>query len=182
MDCRITFTKRARSGTTLVDVMIGSALASVVLLILGALVLFGARSFAAMANYVSLDQCSRDTLDRMSKEIRQCNRLVTASTNSLTFEDADGQTLRYYYSEATHSLRREKNGVVDPRPLLTRCDYLEFSIYQRNPIMGTYDQYPTATPATCKLVQLRWICSRPLFNDLQNTESVQSAKVVIRKE
>ena len=57
-----------------------------------------------------------------------------------------------------------------------------FSLYQRNPINGTYDQYPTANPDTCKLVQLSWICSRNILGKKANTESVQSAKVVIRKQ
>ncbi|MBI4659259.1 MAG: hypothetical protein HY735_10495, partial [Verrucomicrobia bacterium] len=55
-------------------------------------------------------------------------------------------------------------------------------IYQRNPIGGTYDQYPTGAASTCKLVQLRWICSRKILGVAKNTESVQSAKVVIRKQ
>jgi hypothetical protein len=47
---------------------------------------------------------------------------------------------------------------------------------------GSYDQYPTASASTCKLVQLDWICSRPIIGTQKNTESVQSAKVVIRKQ
>ena len=35
---------------------------------------------------------------------------------------------------------------------------------------------------SCKLVQLHWICSRKIFGAKVNTESVQSAKVVIRKQ
>jgi hypothetical protein len=79
-------------------------------------------------------------------------------------------------------LYRFKNWSWDGKPLLEQCDYLKFSIFQRNPIGGTYDQYPAATPATCKLVQLTWICSRPIVGSGKNTECVQSAKVVIRKE
>ena len=71
---------------------------------------------------------------------------------------------------------------ADAEPLLIECDYLHFGIFQRNPVGGTYDQYPAATPATCKLVQLRWLCSRDLIHSKFNTESVQSAKIVIRKQ
>jgi hypothetical protein len=56
------------------------------------------------------------------------------------------------------------------------------AIYQRNSISNTYDQFPAADTNTCKLVQLSWICRRPIIGSTQNTESVQSAKIVIRKQ
>lgn len=173
--------RRSRSGAALVDVLVAAAVASMVLAAVGLLVVFGARSFAAMTNYVILDQHSRNTLDRMSREIRQCNRLLTSSANHLEFEDADGGTLRYEYDPDTRRLLRTKDGVVDSAPLLEGCTFLKFAIYQRNPKQGVYDQYPTAVPDTCKLVQLSWVCARPILGG-QNTESVQSAKVVIRKQ
>jgi hypothetical protein len=186
MVCKITSTASinkfgSRCGAALLDLLLGSALASVVLGGVLSLNMFGTRSFAAMANYVSLDQYSRNALDKMSKEIRQCNRLISCDTNYLWFEDYDGGDLLYFYVSSSKILYRLKNWVFDAKPLLVQCDYLNFSTYQRNPILGTYDQYPSATPATCKLVQLSWVCSRPLIGQ-RNTESVQSAKVVIRKE
>ena len=71
MDFSITSTRRrrSRSGVVLIDLLVGSGLASAVLLVLSLLLLFGGRSFVAMANYVILDQQSRNALDRMSKEI-----------------------------------------------------------------------------------------------------------------
>jgi hypothetical protein len=170
-----------RSGAALLDLLVGSALASLVLAAVMSMNMFGSRSFAAMGNYVSLDQYSRNALDKMSKEIRQCNKLVGNDYNYLWFQDYDGGDLLYYYVPSSRILYRLKNWVFDAQPLLVQCDYLNFSIYQRNPILGTYDQYPAATPSTCKLVQMSWICSRPLIG-AKNTESVQSAKVVIRKE
>jgi len=66
--------------------------------------------------------------------------------------------------------------------LLSECDYLQFGIYQRNTISNTYDQFTTANPTTCKVVQLEWICSRKILGARLNTESVQSAKIVIRRK
>ena len=66
--------------------------------------------------------------------------------------------------------------------LLRDCNALTFAIFQRNPIGGSYDQYPTATSATCKLVQLNWICSRSILGVQVNSESVQSAKFVLRNQ
>jgi hypothetical protein len=169
---------------TLVELLFCVAIGSLLAGGLAALMFYSTRSFAAMANYVDLDHHSRMALDKMSREIRQTNRLLAHSSTNLTFEDFDGAELKYHYDRDAKTLSRFRAGVQDREPLLTECDFLEFSIFQRNPIGGTYDQYPTASPATCKLVQLRWICSRKNFGTLtnSNTESVQSAKIVIRKQ
>jgi hypothetical protein len=162
--------------------MLTLGLSSVILSALAALTFYTGRSLSSMANYVDLDNYSRTALDTMSREIRQTRRLVSGTDTKLTFEDWDGKTLIYEYSATYKTLTRERDGVKDPQPLLTECDFLKFSMFQRNPISGTYDQYPTASASTCKLVQLRWICSRNLIYSKWNTESVQSAKIVIRKQ
>ncbi|HEX7860858.1 MAG TPA: prepilin-type N-terminal cleavage/methylation domain-containing protein [Verrucomicrobiae bacterium] len=185
MVSKITFIKsgkRRQIGMTLIELMVAVGILSVVLAGFAALIFYTGRSFAALANYVDLDATSRHALDTMSREIRQTKRLKAGTTTSLTFEDFDGKDLVYEYDAVTRQLFRTKDGVVDDEPLLTECNFLEFNLFQRNPIAGKYDQYPTANPATCKLVQLRWVCSRDLIKQKWNTESVQSAKIVIRKQ
>ncbi len=179
---RTTSTKPAEQGFTLAEMMIASAVTSIFALAIASLMYYSGRSFAAIANYVELDHHSRIALDTMSREIRQTSQLTTNTATRLTFQDYDGGTLSYVYDSAAKILTRSKNGVADAQPLLTECDFLQFSIFQRNSVEGTYDQYPTATAATCKLVQLSWICSRKIFGIPKNTECVQSAKIVIRKQ
>ena len=58
---------------------------------------------------------------------------------------------------------------------------LGFTSLFRNPVGGSVDQYSTTDPALCKVVQLSWTCSRKVLGKKSTTESVQSAKVVIRK-
>lgn len=164
------------------ELLVSVAILSVVLAGMAALIFYTGRSFAALANYVDLDATSRNALDTMSREIRQTRRLVTGNATKLTFEDFDGKSLVYEYDAAGRRLVRTRDGVADPQPLLTECNFLQFSMFQRNPINGKYDQYPTADAATCKLIQLRWVCSRDLIASRWNTESVQSAKIVIRKQ
>jgi hypothetical protein len=167
---------------TLMETMVAVAAGGIILAALGSLVFYTGRSFASLANYVDLDNYSRTALDRMSREIRQTRRLLEGTDTKLVFEDFDGKKLTFEYLASSRTLVRTKDGVMDTEPLLKECDYLKFSLFQRNPIGGSYDQYPTATAATCKLVQLRWVCSRDLVHAKWNTESVQSAKVVIRKQ
>jgi Tfp pilus assembly protein PilW len=180
MACKTTFTDVRQRGLTLVQVMVGTAIGSVVLAAVASLSIFAGRSFAALGNYSDLDAQSRKALDRMTREIRQASRLKSSSTNQLIFVDADGADLSYVYDPGARTLTRVKGGQAEV--FLKECDQLEFSIYQRNPINGSYDVYPTASAATCKLVQLTWVCSRTILGARMNTESVQSAKVVIRKQ
>jgi len=156
-----------------------SGIGGIVLTALALLVYYTAHSFAAMINYVDLDQYSRNALDRMSMEIRQADRLVSCTTNQLVFS-YNGGTLSYTYDPTAQTLTRVFG--ADSQVLLTQCGKLLFTTYQRNPVGGSYDVYPTGTATTTKLVQLTWTCSRSILGQAANTESVQSAKVVLRKE
>ncbi len=186
MVCKITSTdqRRAsrRSAFTLVEALVSLGIGSLLLLVICSLSFYSSRSFAAMANYADLDNVSRNALDIMTRDIRQVSRLVSFTTNVVRFEDFDGGTLTFTYSPTARTLTRNRNGNVEV--LLTECDRLSFSIFQRNPIGGTYDQYPASesAPSLCKLVQVNWTCSRQIFGKKVNTESVQTAKIVIRKQ
>src|SRR5512137_2269468 len=116
----------------------------------------------------------------MSMDIRQTKYLESLTTNHLVFRDYDDVPLTFTYSPLRKTLVRTKNSVSTT--LLTECDYLCFSNYQRNMIGHTYDQFPvTTSPTNTKLVSLTWICSRKVTGTKLNTESVQTAKIVIRK-
>jgi hypothetical protein len=188
MVCKTTSTipnSRRRRAFTLVEFIVAAALASMILVAVLSLAFFSARSFAALTNYVDLDNVSRNTLDHMLREIRQAEALTYHSENMLSFQHVDpisksAFTVSYVYSPSARTLTRVQGTMR--LILLRECDFLRFAIFQRNPMPGTWDQYPTATVDTCKLVQLSWVCSRTILGARVNTESVQSAKVVIRKK
>jgi len=169
-----------RRAFTLVELLVGISLATVLGLGLMSLVLYTARSFAALTNYVELDAYSKNALDRMTSEIRQTQRLVSGTSTRLEFQDWDGKRLIYRFNPAKKILTRTKDGVEDAEPLLKQVDTLKFMLFQRNPKKGTYDQFPAATASTCKLIQMQWRCSRDLIYAKWNTESILSAKIVIR--
>ena len=179
MVCKTTST-RNRAGFTLVEFLVTLAVSSLLFLAVAVLGLYAGRSYVGLLNYTDLDSSSRNALDRMTRDVRQVNQLTASTTNSLTFEDWDGAQLRYVYSPSARTLSRIKGATTEV--LLTECNSVTFSIFQRNPIGGTYNQFPTGTPATTKLINVTWRCSRKILGTTMNTENVQTAKIVIRKQ
>ncbi len=169
---------RALAAFTLPEVMIASGLALVVLLALALFSVFSGRSFVAIANYVNMDQHSQLALDKMSREIREAHRLTAYSPTSLTFLDADNNPVTFTYAPEARTLLRISDGQTNS--YLTDCDSLQFGNYQRTTISNTFDAYAPAFVTNTKLVRVTWVCSRQILGAKANTESVQSAKIVIR--
>jgi hypothetical protein len=159
--------------------MIASGVGSLLLVVIGATSFYSGRSFVALANYSELEVRSRNTLDLMTREIRQANKLTSYSATHLTFQDFDGQPLTFSYDPDQRVLSRSKGGAA--KTLLTECDSLAFSVFQRNPT-NDFNVVATTNSGLVKLVQLNWKCSRTILKSKINTESVQSAKIVIRKQ
>ena len=174
---------------TLVELQIASAIGVILFTAVMALAFYTARSFAAFTNYVDLDVNSRNALDVMSTEIRQADLLTAATSTSLTFQTTDlatsvKHTIKYAYDPDKKQLTRVFDG-GEPEVLLSECSFLQFGTFQRNTTTSLDNAFvPVATsqPNLCKVVQLTWICSRKILGKSANTESVQSAKVVIRKK
>jgi len=166
---------------SLVEMMISVTIALIALSAVMALTLYSARAFAAITNYVDLDQYSRKTLDRMSLEIRQADKLNYYATNMLVMNINGGtNNLIYYYWPNARMLVRYRGS--EREVLLKECDALRFDIFDRNTVSNTFDQFPTAVATNAKLVRVSWTCSRTILGSAVNTESLQSAKIVIRKQ
>ncbi|MFT4588024.1 MAG: Tfp pilus assembly protein PilW [Candidatus Binatia bacterium] len=167
-----------RRGASLVELLVSVGISGMVLAVIAVFMMYTARSFASLDNYLDLDVKSRLALDRMSREIRQADGLTSFATNQLVFAYT-GTNLTFAHDAVAKTLTRSFMGTSET--LLEGCDELTFSIFQRNPINGSFEQYPTASADTAKLIQLDWVCSREIMGQTANTESVQSAKIVIRK-
>ena len=172
---------------TLIELMVATCLGSVVLAAVMTLTVYSARSFAAVSNYVDLDMKSRNALDKMSQEIRQADGLTSLTASQLVFSGTDPLTLAAYsvtysYNAGALTLTRKKSTDAQSQTLLTQCSALNWYMYQRNMTNGTDQPIPTTDVSQCKLIKLTWICSRNILGKSLNTESVQSAEIVIRKK
>jgi Tfp pilus assembly protein PilW len=183
MVCRITCTKarrRSQAGFTLAETWFAMALGLLVASTLASFTLYNAVSMEALKNYTDLERNSQRAIDTMTQDIRQTRFLTACTSNRIEFMDGDFARLSYVYSPEHKTLSRVKGSTN--LVLLTECDQLAWSIFQRNPVAASYDQYPTATVTNTKLINISWICSRRIRGARMNTEAVQTAKIVIRKQ
>ena len=178
MACKITSTKRHSAAFTLVELMIASSLGVLGTAAVLSFILFSARSTAALDNYFDLNLKTQLAMDKMSQQIRQVKKLTACSTTNLTFRDYDYGVLRYNYNPVRQELTRTKNG--ETQTLLTGCNSLQFSLFQRTPLSNTFQAHSTATSTNTKAIQFSWNCSRSAARGQANTESMRSAVVVIR--
>ena len=164
----------------LAEALVGMCVVMLILLALFAFSMFSTRAFATMYNYVDLDDDNRIAMDTLTRDVRQCQRVIDCTSTRLILEDGVGNALGYIYDPSARTLTR--TNLAFSKVILRECDRLLFKICQRNTMTGGYDVYAAATPATAKVVNVSWLCSRTLFGRRENTESVQTARIVIRKQ
>lgn len=172
---------RARhcQAMTLLELMVAVSIGFAALALLSLVSVNTLRSFVAIGNYAELDNASRNALDVLSRDIRQARGLLSFSKSEIRLMANDSNILVYAHDPDTLAFTREYGG--NTTLLLEQCDYLNFSIYQRNPSNG-WTWYPVRSNliSTTKLIDVSWKCSREILGKKANTESVQTAKFVIR--
>ncbi len=164
----------------LIEALMSIGLTGLIMIVLVSISVFSGRSFVAMANYVELDDNNRIAIDTITRDLRECNKVLSSDATSLALEDSDGFTITYTYSPTLKTLTRVK--ASSSTTLLTGCQTLTFTLGQRNTVAGTFDQFPAATIAEAKVVDVSWRCVRTILGVTANTEAVQTAKIVIRKQ
>ena len=184
MVCKTTSTNRRAQGSraafTLMEMLFASLITGMVVFTLIGMSISSGHHFAAYANYVELNDANRLAMDTITRDLRECNRVISSGTNFLYIEAGDGQPLLYSHIASTKTVRRWKAGVS--KVILNGCESMRFTLLQRNPKDESYDVYPAATPATAKVVDVAWNCSRSILGVKANTENVQTARIVIRRQ
>ncbi|TAL03441.1 MAG: hypothetical protein EPO07_06235 [Verrucomicrobia bacterium] len=187
-----TQSKRA-AAWSLAELLVAVAIGSLLLAVVGLLTMYGMKSFAAMGNYASLDKQSREAIDAMTKEIRQATSLVavtnTATLKALVFATTNlGVYSTYTWDSSSRELKYLRTG-WPAKTQLTECDRWDFSVCQRTASNGQWFAfYPATTPSgdtdtnTAKMISMSWKCSRTLFGTNWNTESIQTAQIVLRNK
>lgn len=176
--------RRARSeqGLSLVEVLVAAAAGLVVLGAFVAVTLDINSMVKATGNYADLDVYSRNTLDMLSRDVRNASAVNTASTatNLILNNSYTGQQITYTWDGSNVVTRTAGNGTA--RLVLTNCNFLDFDYFMRVPQnnLQFIDITNALSPDEVKLVSVSWRCSRSILGVKMNTESVQTAQVVLR--
>lgn len=187
---------RSRAGFTLVEMLVAMGISALLVLTVTSLSMYSSRNFVALSNYSELDTANRLAMDQFTSDVRQANFVVSADTNRLVLNAPDPNypslngTVTYVYSPHAGTLTRIANFPTRYRStvLLTGCDELQFNLGQRNfdtngvPYRGLPLASPETVKKTAKVIDVSWLCSRSILGIKANTESVQTARVVIRKQ
>jgi len=161
----------ATSGMTLMELLVGTAVGSILVAILFTLTGFGQRSFAIVANDSQLDAKSRYALDLLSRELKEATRVTGLSSNSgsksLTLTNAAsrvGISLTWNSAQRTLVLNETGSSFLTNKVLLTACDQCNFSLYNHAVTFGggAASLNPATNLADCKVVGLYWSCATNL--------------------
>ena len=173
--------------------MFAAAVGSIIVAFVASLWSYSSRSFLTMGNYTDLDAKSRRALDLMSRDLRAATDVTafqkSSTLKSITISNATaGTQVTYTWSASPRTLVCQKPGQAD-QTYLTECDRWDFQLYQRTPQMGgNYVFFPATNSAgdydlsVCKLINMTWKCTRTILGDKVNSESVQTAQVVLRNK
>ena len=180
---------RAKQAWTLVEMMVAVGVFSLVGLALLGTYIFSVKSMASMYSYALLDQSNRQAMDQLTREIRQSKQVLGYTTNSITILTANddgstGPTVTYSFSPSTKQMLRTPAGGT-PKALLSNCNLLSFQLFTRCPSNAVFGSFPVAVnnwSNTVKVLQLTWKTAIVQPNNIANSENVQTARIVIRKQ
>lgn len=173
-------TKESRAaGFTLVEMMVGIALGTLLLTGVASMYLFSLKSFTAMSNYSELNAGNRRASDIITRDIRRATGVASATSEQLVLR-LGGADLIYNYDEDAGTLTRSY--LEQEEVLLRGVNTLSFSLYQRPSNGAAYEELPVATVSNAKLVGFRWECSRRTYGTRENSQSLEAAIVKLRNK
>jgi len=171
---------RKVGGFTMVEMMTAAGVGTLVLMVVAMIFSSSSRSFCTIGNYITMDQSSRNALDQMTKDIRASKNISFCSSNQVVlnfWSSTNGvlTNLIYRWDASTKQLTRWKNVEATTNTLLDGCDWLQFSMFDRN-FSNTTDI------ARGKVLSVAWRCSQTVLGKKMTTEDMQEAQIVMRNK
>lgn len=173
-------TRQTARGFTLVEVMIGATLSTIILAGTITVFLFLGRSGANLRNYSDMESQARKSLEIFAQDTRQASSLTWNSADSLTLV-VNSTNVYYTYVSGTFN-RKTTAGVTK---LLTGITSFTFSAYDING-GGITDFSTTAARITAnnstKQVQISLSAARSTQTVTTASNIVLSARYVLRNK
>ncbi|EEF61595.1 PilW family protein [Pedosphaera parvula] len=172
-----------RNGWTLVEMMISVGLGAVIMAAVASTYIFSNRTLDATANYAELDRQSRNALDKVTGVVREVAKATSISPTSVdlqTLPDAANHFYTVTFRSNNNTLEYiGTNGTTTV--LLKGCSYFHFSYFQRTPLPNTTMLFnPASSADDTKVIIMDWVCKKTNYMSITDSESIQTAKVVLR--
>jgi hypothetical protein len=185
----IKFASRTRQAWTLVEMVVAVGIFTLCGMALMGAYIFSVKAMGSMYSYCLLDQYNRQAMDELTQEIRQCKQVVAYTTNSITIltanaDGSSGPTVTYSFNPISKKMVRTSSDGTS-KLLLSNCSLLQFELFTRCPSNSVFGAFPVATgdwSNTVKVLQLTWKTSVTQPSAVVNSEDIQTARIVIRKQ
>lgn len=173
---------RWSKGFTLVEVMIGATLGSLILLGVLTAFLFMGRSGANLANYNDMESQGRKMLEYFAEDTRQASAITWTSSTSVTLT-VNSASVTYSYSSATQILSRQDS--TQTLNLVTGITSFSFKAYTITgteiTALSTAAELTTAGKST-KQLQVSLQAARNRATLTTSTNTVISARFILRNK
>ena len=176
--------RRARrcQAFTLTEIMTASSIGSLMLAGVLTTYVFSIKGFRAIAHYAEIHAAGRHAIDVFARDMRAVNRVVSASTSSLSvtvptsFNSSGGvsasKTVNYWTSN--EALYRSDSSTGQTSMLATNVYQTQFQLYDR---LGTN----TALVANAKAVRIELKLRKHVISQIQS-EDYLSARLDMRNK
>ncbi len=174
--------RRARSGFTLVEVLIGATLGTMILAGVLTTFLFLGRSGMNVQNYNDMESQARKSLELFAEDVRQASAISWSSSTTVTLTVNTAPVIYTYESSSSTFFRRDATGT---RALLTGVTSFTFKAYT---ITGAeITDFSTATARNSaskntKQLQLTLEAARSRTTVATATNTVLSARFILRNK
>ncbi len=178
-----------RRGFTLVEIMIGAALGSVVLAGVMSTFLMLARSGVSAVNYTTMDTQSRRALEEFAQDVRMANNVAWTSSSSITLTVPEN----YVTSDPTTTNRVTYAWDNDSASGSYRCFYripggsTAKTIYIRNVTDFSFTGFdrlnsPTSSNTSTKRIQISMTVTSTARTVVNTRDQLVSASFILRNK
>src|SRR5512143_3586857 len=101
--CKTSDRKTTRAFT-LMELLVATGIAAMVVLALVGMMMFGGKTFAGIFSCADMDDSNRIAMGTLTRDIRTAQRLVSFSTHDFTLRDDAGANLTYRYDPGNQTL------------------------------------------------------------------------------
>jgi Tfp pilus assembly protein PilW len=174
---------KASPGFTLIELMITVVISVFVIASILTLVVISMQNYVATANYVRMNDQSRNVMDHISREIRNASIFVSATPNTslVLINTNNNATISITYNSSAQTLTLTTNQVT--LATLTSCSNFTFQLYDHR-TATTNDSFSNQTTDlnACKAISLSWICQQHITGSKLSTQIAQAAQVMLRNK